>query len=72
MDEKAKSVKEKLIAKYDKRELSPEKKAVLESWVEDVNRLDEKHGLTTAHEKERELVLKLAKRIEEREKKAKK
>ncbi len=61
-------VMERLHEKYDRKDgLSTEKKAVLESWVKDVEKLSERHSLDPKDEKDRQLVLKLAKQIEERE-----
>ncbi len=61
---------EKLSAKYDRGgELSPEKRAVLDSWVKDVERLSDKYGFGEADDKQKALVLKLARQIEERERK---
>jgi len=63
-----KELMEKLHEKYDRKdELSTEKKAVLESWVKDVEKQSEKHSLDPKDEKDRQLVIKLAKQIEERE-----
>jgi hypothetical protein len=73
-DDNVKSIKERLIEKYDKKgQLTPEKKAVLEAWVDDANKLEGKVGAYAKEQKEKALVLKLYKQIEERErKKAKK
>lgn len=60
----------KLSEKYDKKEeMSPEKKAVLLSWVTDVEKLSEKYGFSEADDKQKALVLKMARQIEERERK---
>jgi hypothetical protein len=62
----------KIKEKYDKaEELTVEKKEVLNSWIKNIDRREAGRG--PADEKEKSLVLKLARQIEEREaKKARK